>query len=169
MLEQRINKYLKQFGLTENGKPRYRLVWSDDQLEHRRGEFNEFYGHVLLRTTIGVREVPKYPFVQHRWVLECWVPPHASFNSELPNACNGTYEPLYVFEDSEGLKLPLCLSAVELIMGVMTRPRSAATRRNEQDDREAARDKTEQANIEDELEVSCITNALHMKEGIVRP
>ena len=164
-----INKYLKQFGLTDSNEPKFRVVWSDDQFEMRRGEFNEFYGTIFLRVFTGVKRVPKYPFISSRYVLECWAPPHLSFNDELPDAVNGTYEPLYVFEDSSGNALPLALAPIELIMGVATNPRHLSTQRNEREYAEIKRDKDETAYDEDSLECSEITNALHMREGIIRP
>ena len=55
-------------------------------------------------------------------------------------------------------------------MSVMMNPKGPPeSRRNDRDDLEAKRDKAETAYFEDALEVSAMTNALHMREGIIRP
>ncbi len=164
-----INKYLKRFGLNDSNEPRFRVVWSNDQFEQRRGEFTEFYGTIFVRVFVGVKRVPKYPYISDRYVLECWAPPHQSFNDELPDAVNGTYEPIYVFESAAGDPLSLALAPIELIMGVTMNPRHPATRRNERDYAEIKRDKDQTAYDEDSLECSEISNALHMREAITRP
>ncbi len=97
----RINKILADsFGSTLDGKPFFRLVWSDSEFEFRKGTYNEFYGQIFLRKIEGVRNVPKYNYIHQRWILERWSPPWMVQTNEIVNH-NG-YEPLYLFEDKNG-------------------------------------------------------------------
>jgi len=111
-----INSFLTNFGTTLNGTPHWRLVWSDDQLEYRKGVFNEFYGDVFLRTIKGTREVRKYNYIKERWILERYFPPEMSYNPEIPTSVFGNYEPVYVFEDKNGNFLQPTLKVVEFIV-----------------------------------------------------
>jgi hypothetical protein len=97
-----LNQYLKAHGVNDFGQPLYRVVWSDFQLEHRRGVFRDFIGKIFLREFVGVKEVPKYNFIKERWILERWFPPSMAWHPELPDSSQGNYEPLYVFQDRLG-------------------------------------------------------------------
>lgn len=161
-----INKHLKKYGVNFHGDPLYRVVWSDDQLELRRGTFNEWYGHIFIREYTGVARVPKYSYLSKRWVLERWIPPSLAYNEELVESRQGSYEPLYVFEDKNGNPLPLALRPIELIISFLDRKEPPGHKRaliqEWIDNKERAADQF----IEDALSPSPIQNALHMKEGI---
>lgn len=88
--------------------PIWRVVFSDDQLETRFGEFNHFVGNSLIRTNKEIAEVPKYPFVKHRHVLERLM---YHTNPELMD--NPSYEPMYVFQDKHGNSLDVELWACQ--------------------------------------------------------
>lgn len=143
-----INDYLKGVGSNPRGEPLFRLVWSTTQRELRYGTYNEFYHDLFVRTVTGVREVPKYPFLVDRWVLEMWRPPEMVICEELPESKNGLYEPLYVFEDGDRNPLPLNLKVVEIIVKTMLgRHRKAsyiekdiATDLKERDEKDIERD-----------------------------
>ena len=124
-----INTYLKQWGLNPNGKPLVQLVRAGDQRELRRGDFNVFCGEIFIREERGVREMPKYPYLPPNvWVLERWFHPAVTFSAELPDSVNGSYEPIYVFQDAHGGQLPLSLKVVELICSAMfNRPPDKST------------------------------------------
>src|SRR4030067_2673742 len=63
----RINKFLVEHcGYALDNKPRFRLVWSEDLLETRKGLFSE------LAVFEEIRKVPKYSFVKDRWILEIY-------------------------------------------------------------------------------------------------
>ena len=111
-----INMQLKfKFGMLFDGRPNFRIVWSNDQREYRQGEFNDFIPgtNILLRRFKGIREVDKYPFKSNRWVLERLV---YMFNPEIVSSENGTYEPVFIFEDKGGFFLEPIWRAVELMV-----------------------------------------------------
>lgn len=90
-----------RFGKYLDGRPFYRLVWTTDQVEKRRGTFNEYYGSIYLRTEVNViKEVPKYYIGRDRWALEKLM--FSIHNPELVEAQNGSYEPIYIFQDKNG-------------------------------------------------------------------
>lgn len=103
-------------------------MWSADQRERRIGTFSDFYGSIFLRERTECREVPKYWHLDPRWVLErlTFLPPSSSVHRELisqgsivdPQApvLNGTYEPIYVFQDGGGNELPVTEWAIEAIL-----------------------------------------------------
>jgi len=165
-----IKKYLERWGQTPHGEPRVRLIWSEDAKELRRGEFNEFYGSLFLREFIGVKLCPKYSWIKERYVLERWFPPDVTFDIELPESNQGSFEPIYVFQDKYGRALPLNLRVVELICQAMfNQPPTRAQIREGLAEDLAYKDKVETADLEDGLEMSVLTNQLHQKEAIIVP
>ena len=118
------NKDLKdRYGTDETFRPIFRLVWSDDQIEKRFGTISEYYGSIFVREVTGLHEVPKYMYIQHRWVLEklMFAMTDKVIGLDLDNRC---YEPVYTFEDKFGNALPVEWWAVEMIvkrlLGVMS-------------------------------------------------
>lgn len=159
-----INQQLQLHGLNLKGEPLYRIVWSDFQTEIRYGRFREFMGKLFLREFIGTKEVPKYNFLSERWVLERWLLPELVYTPELPGSSQGSYEPIYVFQDKHGNYLPPNLKAAEFVVSRAEHPVHTT-----QEERMNEKDEIERKEIEfymDALEVSPITNALHMKEAI---
>lgn len=116
MITDSFNKRLKAlFGHDLLGRQHFRLVWSDDQIEKRMGDFHNFYGDLYLNTTFGTSEVPKYQkYAKHRWVLErlTWVP--RNMNKEIvPLTDDGaTYEPVYVYTPIDADLSPPPMSAI---------------------------------------------------------
>jgi hypothetical protein len=164
-----INTYLKRWGTNPHGEPNVRLVWSNDARELRRGEFNEFYGDILLRTVEGVREVPKYSYIFERWVLERWFSPDSTASLELPvSQYKGSHEPIYVFQDKWGNPLPLSLKVVELICSAMfNQPPTKQQIHDSIRDTLEGKDRAEQAYFEDALEISTpIQSALSTGHGL---
>lgn len=117
MSRELINSWLRNNrGKNPAGEPNYRVVWSGEMTEKRFGTFRDFSpSGLFIREFRGVREVPKYPYLKERWILERWIPPEYSANSEIIDSNKGTYEPLYVFEDYKGNSLPLSLKVVQFI------------------------------------------------------
>ena len=102
MIVPRINKALRDFGLNFRGELLFRVVFSDEQFEMRRGEFNEFSpsGLIFLRTVETVKKCKKYPVIKGKWILEKWIPPDACYTDEIVSAQGvGTYECIYIFQD----------------------------------------------------------------------
>lgn len=110
-----LNKRLVEYyGRSPAGLPLYRLVFSDSQTEKRLGEFEEFSGKIFLRRFFGVREVPKYSYIKGRWILEVWLP---ISNPEIYNSeYNGSYEPVWVFQDANGNHQQPIWKAIQLLI-----------------------------------------------------
>lgn len=93
--------------VTIDGHRIFRLVWSEDTFENRYGTFREFTeGGIFVREVTEVRRVRKYSYIHHRWIFEMWAPGNLTRNPETPDAENGDYVPVYVFEDRGGSYLP---------------------------------------------------------------
>ena len=101
---ERINYWLlRDFGRFENGEPNWRIVYSDDQYEKRLGDFIDRTSEgVFIREVTEVREVPKYPYIKAKYVLERLL---ASPSIEL-TVNKLTYEPVWTFEDEKQNWLP---------------------------------------------------------------
>lgn len=159
-----IEKWLNEQG-QNNGRPLYRLVWSDSEFEHRYGTFNDFSaGGLFLRQTTETRLTPKYSYIQERWVLEKFFDQHPT--SELPSP-NG-YEPFWTFEGKDKRYQAPTLKVVQFIVElsrVEVRV-SALDRSIQYRNLFDGKSEREIAEIEDELECSPMTNALHMREGV---
>lgn len=71
-----LNKKIEErFGRASDNLPLYRVSWAPDQYEHRQGDHGEFSeSGILIRRFIGVKYVPKYPFIGEAYVLEKRVP-----------------------------------------------------------------------------------------------
>jgi len=123
-----FNQKLADRGKSLDGRPIWRISWSTSQREKRVGEFSDFYGNIFLRKQREVRDVPKYWNSPDRWVLErlTFLPPDASIHRELISQTssldifapvkNGTYEPIYFFQDGRGNPLPVTEWALDAVM-----------------------------------------------------
>ena len=97
-----INERLREhFGQFEDGQPNWRIVWSDDMTEKRLCDYDD-NGTPLL--TPEIREVPKYTYAQHRYILERLIPVPASLMHELTTKVS--YEPVWTFQNAAGDALP---------------------------------------------------------------
>jgi|SRR5882672_554335 len=103
---------------TITGDPIWRVVWSEDQFEHRLGTYDDFVPNteIYLRTVTEVRYVPKYrQWIKQKFVLERLVVIPESNIPELP-ATKVSYEPIYVFETGSGKYLPPNLQAAKFVV-----------------------------------------------------
>lgn len=123
-----INRRLFEDFRVLDGRPIYRVVWSPDQLEMRKGKFSDWYGdHIFIREYTAVKEVKKYWYMpEPAWVLEKLVFIHGNqalkdVSEELVNARNGTYEPIYTFRNSKG-PLPVDWEIVDFIVWRLHNP-----------------------------------------------
>jgi hypothetical protein len=144
--EQReLNNWLREsYGKTVNGKTRFRLVWSEDITEFRKGQFNEFYGKIFLRTVIGTRELKKYNYIQDRFILEAWLDQDLSSNGEVPDAINGDYIPIWIFEDGKGKPLPVTRKVLTFLIASI----QGKVRKDNELSEEEAQEKEVQAQYE---------------------
>lgn len=165
-----IQRFLTDQGCSLAGKPRYRLVWSDNEYELRAGTFDEYSGNIFLRTVTGVKRVRKYPFLHSRWVFEKYFPPEVAYTESLPESRSGSYEPLFVFQDKHQNPLPVTLKVVEVLVAFDRRSRANFTQRASEDKalQELAETK-EFEQILDSIDTTAIQSLLHTKEAIVRP
>jgi hypothetical protein len=84
----------------DDGRPNYRVVWSDDQVEKRRMTHND-RGEELIMPE--VRLVPKYKqWIRHRYVLERLIP----VTGETDLLEKIVYEPVWTFQDKHQKYLP---------------------------------------------------------------
>lgn len=117
-----INQRLvDRYGKLLDGRPHFRIVFSDDEYEIRVGDINVFYGKIFLYTKTGAQQVKKYSYLPERFILEMWQ--NSVPCKEMPNP-NG-YEPIYVFEDSKGNALPVVWRVIELICYLTMNPNSS--------------------------------------------
>lgn len=167
---QTFKKFLDRQGKTLADLPIWKLVWSEDAMELRKGEFSEYYGNLFLRTIRDVRWVRKYSYIKDRWVLERWFPPEVSYNPELPNSSQGSYEPVFVYEDKEGKALPVTFKSLEYILGMAERPRVSKEQRElEIMNRHKEAEDREVQEFMDMIDTSPIQSLLHTREAIVVP
>ena len=124
-----INKSLLENYRVLDGRPIYRVAWSDDQLEIRCGTFTDWYGPILIRQEHkAVREIKKYwYFPKPYWVLEklSFINGYKALKDiveELVDARNGTYEPIHVFRDASDNATPVSLAVVNIILHTLHNP-----------------------------------------------
>lgn len=114
-----INKrLLEHFGIdTDTSQPIWRIVWSEDQFEYRKGTYTDYTpSGLFLREVTEVRYVPKYrQWIQKKYVLERLVVVPEMNLVELAGT-KLSYEPLWVFEDKFGNALPPKWEAAKFII-----------------------------------------------------
>lgn len=166
-----ITEWLNKQGKSPTGLPLFRLTWSDGETEWRYGVFREYFGEIFIREEYGTKLVPKYPYIKSRWILEMWFPPEISMAKELPHSRQGSYEPLFVFQDKNGNELLVAMRPVEYIVNfALHGPRMSSNARASEDKiEEEIREAKEMAEFEDKIDCSVISSLLHSKEAIVRP
>ena len=123
--EQNINQRLKDiygYSPLDGTKAKYRVVWSTGLTEKRHGTFNDYYGHIFVRSVVATREVPKYPYDKDRWVLERYI--RTGDRPELDGTDH--YEPMWTLKDAEGGFLPLNWKAIEIIVNALETPLKAS-------------------------------------------
>jgi hypothetical protein len=124
-----INRKLAEEYRVLDGRPIYRLVWSDDLVEKRVGTFTDWYGHIMIRQEHrALREVKKYWYLNPPcYVFEklVFMPREKDMQEiieELVEARNGSYEPIYSFRKEDGTQLPVIWPVVERMLMVLHNP-----------------------------------------------
>lgn len=163
-----INEQLiKEFGLEFNKEPRWRVVFSEDQIEKRwTDRTNE--GFELLYPE--VRELPKYrQYIRQRYILERLVP--VTQGSDLTTKIS--YEPAWVFQDRYQNYLPPffegCKYVIEAIYSQINKQGTHAKYKDPNatiEDRQAAIEKMELELFGNETDT---TDALAYGSGVVNP
>ena len=108
-----LNKRLvERFGLSIDGRPNFRIVFSDTQYEKRYGTFEVYVGPLFLREETCLKEVQKYPYIQGKHVLE------ELKYGDFPDQpfVTSSYEPLWTFMDKDRNALYPVWDAVEIVV-----------------------------------------------------
>ena len=152
--------------------PLFRLSWSTDQYEMRRGTFCLYSGTTLIREVEGTERVRKYPFFHDRWIFEQWYPPELVNCADLPEAAAGSYEPLYMFENIKGESLALNIKVIQfLVSRIVNKPKSSPALIRSTILADMYQKEEDQLEFDMEyLEVStAVQSNLHFGEGIIVP
>jgi len=169
----RINNLLKEhFGMADDRRPIWRIVWSDDQFEKRLMDVTDSGIHLLFPE---VREVPRYNYIPHKYVLEQLVAVPFVNQHELPEV-KVSYEPLWVFEDKYGNPLPPKFEACKLVIDTIHAAKQMGSLKKYTDPEADGNNGLEAkavrlAEIHGELfgNDTAVTDALHSKTGVVNP
>lgn len=119
-----INTVIRRHGTNQYGDPIFRVVFSDNQVESRKGTYTDYAGDIFIRTVTEVREVPKYPNLKGKWILERWAPGELSYHPDLITMKNGVYICVYAFQDKDGNYLPPLLKVAEILIYHLLNPRT---------------------------------------------
>ena len=112
-----VNQFLRDtFGIdTDDSLPIFRVVWADDQTEKRENRYTDS-GIELLEPE--VREMPKYPWIEHTYVLERRVLVPDTNLKELAGV-KKSYEPIWAFYDAEGNPVPPTVQGCKFVVDVL--------------------------------------------------
>lgn len=116
-----INKILKdQYGIdTVSGLAIFRVVWAEEQMEHRKGYYEDFTpSGIFIRGVEEVRYTTKYPYISEVYVLERLVVVPIRNENDLP-AVKVSYEPLHSFRKNPDAQPPSIAAAQFLIDAVL--------------------------------------------------
>lgn len=166
-----INQRLAlNYGFNLLGLPYFRLAFSNNQMEKRFGKYAEYYGKIFIREFNGLREVPKYSYLKGRWILERWIPPVYSHTPDIPETSQGSYEPIYVFQDANGGELEVNEEFIESLIWNLLHPVLPGHRASQlRTEDETALEKEIEFHrmvLEDQGR-SWLGHRLHSKEGII--
>ena len=123
LLLAQINEKLKEFGQSLDGRPVWRVSWSSTEMEKRRGWHEEYTpsGNIFIRKWFGVKNCLKYNYMMDRYVLErlTFLGDNMVAQQELVEARQGTYEPVYCFQDAHGNPLSVNWRIIDAIMSTL--------------------------------------------------
>ena len=155
------SELVREFGYFLD-KPKFRVVWTGDQIEKRLALFGN-------SETPELKEVPKYPYVKPSW----WMLERAvEFQDESVKDGNN-YEPLYLFrhfndkgEYGEFLPPRLDMAVLACKMSLVKKPtRNAAMDKSDFDIKEAKAEKDIFEKIKDAS--SDMSHLFHWKEAVI--
>lgn len=109
-------RLIDHYGIdTSTGRPIFRIVWANDQLEKRM--VNELDSGIYLLHP-EVREVKKYPYLKDLYVLERLVVIPEVNQKELPTS-KLSYEPIWAYRDADGAPLPPVWTPTKFIVDTL--------------------------------------------------
>lgn len=163
------------YGQLEN-RARYRLVWSEDEFEHRLGTYRDYTSNGLfIREVTEVREVPKYKqwINPPTFVLER-LTPYTETNHEGTMIGKLGYEPLHVFSQKLDRNDVPIFGAVKYLIEVViegTKSPDTFVKYKDTSERALQESRIEVEKIMEQLfgNESDITDALVQKDAIVVP
>jgi len=173
----RLNKKLEdEFGRMED-RARYRVVFSEDELEMRHGTYRDFTREgIFLREVTETRQVPKYKqWVDASYILER-VTILESFDHENSLIGKLSYEPLHVFRKLGKENVPTyeaCKFLIQVVIEGTRAPGDYVKYKDPEGNPELARalKQNEVDKLIEELfgNETDVTDALAHKSGIVVP
>lgn len=146
-----INKQLKSYGVNIYNDPFFRVVFSDDQVEKRKGVYRDFSGEIFIREVEEIREVRKYPWIKGKWILERWAHGSLARHPDLVTFKDGVYICVYTFQDINFNYLPPLWKVCEIIVNHLLNPRRGSEIRSEDQILEAKLEEQEVTEIEQGL------------------
>jgi len=112
-----INKKLVDlYGKSIDGKPNFRLVWSEGLTEKRVGPV--FSPGGVLISEKELQECKKYGYIKERWILENY---NTAYRANPEVAVSDGYEPLFIFQ-KRGEYLKPYLWACEHVINALRNP-----------------------------------------------
>jgi hypothetical protein len=139
-----LNGKLKEvYGLTIDGRNRFRIVWSENCFEKRMNPFGK------------IEELKKYSYLDKRYIFEVYTP-EAKANPEI---LSDGYEPFYVFQDKHGKYLEPVWWACEVAVKLWIQAKNVAEHRLTAQQMESIEKEKEAKEVEtfkDSLEVSSL-------------
>jgi hypothetical protein len=167
-IEEINRRLLETYGSQYGDAPRFRVVWSEDQLEKRITEYTDQGFHLLHPE---VRELPKYKqWVRAKYILEHIIPVP---EGETDLIAKVSYEPLWAFMDKKGNYLPPfydgCVHIIDSMLANMGRKDTFVKYKDPNVTPEARL--AELKRVEDELfgNETNMTDDLHSGAGITVP
>ena len=156
-------KLVERYGKADDGRPVFRLVWSDSQHETR---IEDMRNGIYLPYKIAM-DLPKYSYLSERWVLEKLVYHPCP---EIPESFNGHYEPVYVFQDRNGNYLSPYFWACEAAIDSVNTPKEKESENAMRTREEKENEKKVEKNLQIiQNESPYLATMLHNKEAIVVP
>lgn len=109
-------RLVDHFGIdSDTGRPIFRIVWANDQLEKRLVDCLD--GGIQLLYP-AVREVKKYPYLKDLYVLERLVVVPEVNQAELPTS-KLSYEPLWAYRDENANPIPPVWEATKFVVDTL--------------------------------------------------
>ena len=158
------------YGRDLDNRPKFRIVWSNDCVEKRFGEFTDVSDNgIFLRTVREVREVRKYPWLD-RWMLEKTVPFR---EMSIPNpelhitevVYSDGYECIWKFEHTDGTYQEPNWRAIKLLCHWLVTGQKHTVSDHEEEDRKKLLEEQE-TYFELLGGKPGVSDALAMKEGV---
>lgn len=115
-----INKWLKEkYGMFDQTNQNFRVVWSEDLYEKRDGHWDEYSPEGLfIRSSDGVKEVPKYSYIHEKFILERIIPNEKFNRTDMVDKYS--YEPIWTFRDKNNNALipqiAVCYYVIETLL-----------------------------------------------------